>query len=135
MHTYMWPDLIKEPDLTLFNFYINELIIHMCITAKGSLVCFSWGLFLRPVRCAWVLRWSLNGSGVHPPDWKSPYNQPESLAIELAGICNIKSSNGPHVKPSGSVQLLLMEKLTILWLPTTPDHPYVITCDTGVKTI
>jgi len=47
------------------DFYINELTIHVCITAIISLVCFSWGLFLGPVWCAQVLRWSSNGSGVN----------------------------------------------------------------------
>jgi len=39
------------------DFYINKLTIHVCIIANGSLVCFSWGLFLRLV-------WSSNGNGV-----------------------------------------------------------------------
>jgi len=38
------------------------------------------------------------------------------------------------VRPSGSVQLLHMEKPATLWLPTTPDlHLYVTTCNIGVK--
>ena len=41
-----------------------NLTIHVCIIANGSLVYFSWGLFLKPVWRAWVLRWSLNGSDV-----------------------------------------------------------------------
>jgi len=69
----MWPDLTKagfhthngKADFSpLLDFYINELTIHVCIITNGSLVCFSWGLFLRPVWCAWVLRLSSNGSGL-----------------------------------------------------------------------
>jgi len=38
------------------------------------------------------------------------------------------------MRPSGNVQLVWMEKPTTLWLPITPElHPYVITCDTGIK--
>jgi len=46
------------------NCYTNELMIHVCAIAHDSLVCFSWGCFLRPVWHAWVLGWSSNGSGV-----------------------------------------------------------------------
>jgi len=38
-----------------FDFYINELTIHVCIIAIVSLVCFSWGLSLGPVWRARVL--------------------------------------------------------------------------------
>jgi len=38
------------------------------------------------------------------------------------------------MKPFGSVQLIRMDKLATLWLPTNPNLcPYVITCDIGVK--
>jgi len=76
----MWLDLTKASFHTLnskadfwpsLNFYINELTIHMCIIAKGFLVCFYWGLFLWLVWHAWVLGWSSNGSGVtgQVPTW------------------------------------------------------------------
>jgi len=48
----------------LLDLYINELAIHVCIIAIGSLVCFSWDLFLEPVWGAQMLGWSSNGSGV-----------------------------------------------------------------------
>jgi len=47
------------------NCYTNELMIHVYSIANDSLVCFSWGCFLRPVWRAWVLRWSLNDSDVN----------------------------------------------------------------------
>jgi len=46
------------------DFYINELAIHVCIIANGSLICFSWGLFLRPVSHARVIGCYSNGSGL-----------------------------------------------------------------------
>jgi len=49
---------------TTTHFYINELSIHVCIIANGSLVCFSWGSFLWPVWHAWVLGWSSYSSGL-----------------------------------------------------------------------
>jgi len=51
----MWPDLTKasfhkhngKADISLpFDFYINELTIHVCIIANGPLVYFSLGLIL-----------------------------------------------------------------------------------------
>jgi len=85
----MWPDLTKagfhthnsRGDLSPpLNFYINELTIHVCIIANVSLVSFSWGLFLEPVWCARVLRWSTNDSGVNEkaPIWLE-------IATRLAG--------------------------------------------------
>jgi len=70
---HMWPDLTKASFHTYngkanfsppLDFYINELTIHVCIIANGSLVCFSWGLFLEPAWCAQVIGWSSNGSGM-----------------------------------------------------------------------
>ena len=57
--------------LTFHHHLINELNNPCVIIANGSLVCFSWGLFLKPVRRAWVLGWSLNGSDVtvKVPTW------------------------------------------------------------------
>ena len=54
-----------------FKSSINELTIHVCIITNGSLDCFSRGLFLGPVRHAWVLGWSSNCSGVtgQAPTW------------------------------------------------------------------
>jgi len=65
-YTIMWPDLTEAGFHTHngLDFYINELTIHVCIIANGSLIWFSWGLFLRPVWCAQKLGWSTNGSGV-----------------------------------------------------------------------
>jgi len=54
----------KADFLPPLNFYINELIIHVCIIANDSLFCFSWGLFLEPVWHSQVLRWSSNGSSM-----------------------------------------------------------------------
>jgi len=53
------------------DFYINELTMHVCIIANGSLVCFSQSLFLGPVWHVWVLGWFSNGSGVtgKAPTW------------------------------------------------------------------
>jgi len=53
---------LTSPPLDL---YVNELTIRVCIITNGSLVCFSWGLFLWPVWCARMLGWSSNGSGVN----------------------------------------------------------------------
>jgi len=51
--------------------YINELTIHVCIIANGSLACFSWDLFLGPVWHAQVLGLSSNGSSLtgQAPTW------------------------------------------------------------------
>jgi len=68
------------------DFYINELKIHVCIIANGSLVCFSCGLFLRPVWCAQVLgglQMAVVSLDKYSPGWKSPYHWPESLAIKI----------------------------------------------------
>jgi len=55
------------------------------------------------------------------------FDWPVNLAIELATIYDIWSSNGSQIRPSGS-------KPATSWLPTTPDlHPNVITCDNGIK--
>jgi len=78
------------------NCYTNELMIHVCIIAKDSLVWFSWGYFLRPIWCAWVLRWSLNGSGVTgqvSTQLEISTRWSVNLAIKLATICVIYNSN------------------------------------------
>ena len=68
----MWPDLRKSAtyahnDKEWFsspiNSSINILSNYHNTTAKGSLVCFLWGLFLRPVRRPRVLGWPLNATG------------------------------------------------------------------------
>jgi len=76
----MWLDLTKAGFHTQngkadfsppLNFYINELTIHVCIIANGTLVCFSWGSFFGPVWHARVLRWYSNGSYLagQAPTW------------------------------------------------------------------
>jgi len=37
----------------------------------------------------------------YPPSWKLPDDWAEGLAIKLAIVCDIWSSNGPQVRPSG----------------------------------
>ena len=75
----MWPDLTKagfhthngKADFSLpFDFYINELTIHVCIIAIVSLVCFSWGMILGPVWCAWVIfKWQwCKWTSTHPAE-------------------------------------------------------------------
>jgi len=63
----------------------------------------------------------------HPPSWKSPYDWPESFAIKLASIWVQMGLRWDHQAVFNFYT----------WKnPTTPDlHPYVIICDTGVKTI
>ena len=56
---------------------INKLTNCQYTTAKCWQVCFSWGLFLRPVRRPRVLECPLHATGRlvrQPPCWKSPYN-------------------------------------------------------------
>jgi len=48
--------------------WTNNPRVYHC-QCNGSLVCFFRSLFLGPVWCVWVLKWSSNGSGVagqHP---------------------------------------------------------------------
>jgi len=47
-----WPSshqVTRHTFLLLINCYTNELMIHVCIIANDSLVCISWGCFLRSV--------------------------------------------------------------------------------------
>jgi len=109
----MWPDLPKPAyftpsDRTHFspplNCYTNELIIHVYIIADDSLVYFSWGAFLRPVWHAQVLgdlQMAVVWLDKYPSSWKYPHNWPVNLAIELATICDIYSSDGSQMRPSG----------------------------------
>ena len=50
------------------NSSINKLTNYHNTTAKY----FFWGLFLKTVRCLWVLGCPLNATGWLPPCWKSP---------------------------------------------------------------
>jgi len=114
------------------DFYISELTIHGCIIAFVSLVCFTWGLFLRPVWRARVLfKWQwCQYTSTHLAGLKSPHDWPESLAIRLATICDIWNSNGPQVRPSSSVNFNMWKNLPLPWLPTTlaaKDSTYSMT--------
>ena len=51
---------IKEWISSPINSSINKLTI---ITTKSWLVCFYWGLFLRPVRHSWILKYQLSTTG------------------------------------------------------------------------
>jgi len=62
LHTH-WQDGLFTTN-HLISTSMNYVTNHVCIIANGSLVCFSWGLFLGPVWHAQVPRWSSNGSGV-----------------------------------------------------------------------
>ena len=68
----MWPALLKpttyahyskEQFSSWMNSPINKLTNYQYTTAKCWWVCFCWGLFLRPVRCPWVLGCPLNATG------------------------------------------------------------------------
>jgi len=112
------------------NCYTNELTIHVYTIANNSLVCFSWGCFLRPVWWAQVLGWSSNGSGVN----RQVFTQLE-IATWLArrlghqvGYClwylEFKWATGGTF---WQCQLQHMENPSLPWLPTTPYlHPYMI---------
>ena len=61
-HTQQTHTTTKQFSLPI-NSFINELTNHQCTTANSSLVCFCWGLFLRPVKHSQVLRCPLNNTG------------------------------------------------------------------------
>ena len=42
--------------------YDNGLTVHACTVAKISTVFYYWDLFLQPVWCLWVPKWSIKGS-------------------------------------------------------------------------
>jgi len=142
----MWPDLTKagfhthndKADVSPpLNFYINKLIIHSCIIANDSLVCFSWGLFLGPIWHAQVLRWSSNGSGVTgQAPWLELTTQLARKLGHLIGYylwyLELKWSSGETIwQCSTSTH----GKPCHFMVPTTPVHLYAIACDTGIKTI
>ena len=70
VHTHIWLALPK-PTTYAYNSkewlsspidsYINKLITTTPL--QRVLICFFWGLFLRPVECPWVLESPLNTSG------------------------------------------------------------------------
>jgi len=144
----MWPDLTKASFHThngkanfspRLDFCINELTIHVFIIAIVSLVCFSWGLFLGPVLRARVFGWSSNGSGV---------NKQVSTQLEIATWLARKLGHqiGYYLwylelkwatdETFYSVNFSTWKNLPLPWLPTTPDlHPYMIICNSGIKTI
>ena len=68
----MWPALpkpttyahhVKEQFSPLMDSSINKLTNCQYTTAKCWQDCFSWGLFLRPLRRPWVIRCLLNATG------------------------------------------------------------------------
>jgi len=145
---YMWPDLTKAGFHTQngkadfsppLDFYINELTIHVCISAIVSLVCFSWGLFLGPVWRARMLGWSSNGSGVNrqAPTWLEITTRlARKLSHQIGYYLWHLELKWPQMRPSSSVNFNTWKNPPLLWLPTTPDlHPYMIICDSGIKTI
>jgi len=121
------------------NCYTKELTIHVYAIANDSLACFFWGYVLKPVWRARVLGWSSNGSGV---------NRQVSTWLEIAtrlarrlghqigyGLwyLELKWASG---ETFWQVNFNTWKNPPLPWLPTTPDlHPYMIICDSGVKTI
>jgi len=110
------------------NFYINELTIHVCIIANGSLVYFSWGLFLGPVWCAWVLRWSSNDSGLTgqaPTQLEIATQLARKLSHQIGyylWYLELKWASGETI---WQCQLLHIENPTTSWLPITLTYtPY-----------
>jgi len=107
--------------------------------ANDSLVCFSWGCFLGPVWHPRMFGWSSNGSGV---------NGQVSTRLEIAtwlarrlghqiSYClwylELKWASG---EAFWHVNFNTWKNPPLLWLPTTLDlHPYMMICDSGVKTI
>ena len=68
----MWPALQKSTTYTHYSkdqfsssmdTFINTLINYQYTTVKCWWVCFSWGLFLSPVRRPWVFGCLLNATG------------------------------------------------------------------------
>ena len=68
----MWLDLPKPATYAHYgkerfsspiNRSTSKLTNYHSTTAKSWLVCFFWGLFLRPVRCLWVLGCPLSATG------------------------------------------------------------------------
>jgi len=122
-YTLHWLDLTKagfhthngKADfLPPLNFYTNELTNHVCIIANGSLVCFSWCLFLGFVWHARVHLWSSNGSGVtgRAPTWLEIATWPGRKLGHQIGYylwyldlewASGEILNGPQVRPSSSV--------------------------------
>jgi len=142
----MRPDLTKagfhthngKADFSLpLNFYINELTIHVCIITIVSLVCFSWGLFLGPVWCARVLRWSSNGSGVNgqaPIRLKITTQLARKLGHQIGyylWYLELKWASGEIF---WQCQLLHVGKFAASVAPPNL-HSYMIIHDCGVKTI
>jgi len=121
------------------DFYINELTIHVCIIVNYSLVCFSWSLFFRPVWCVWVVWWSSNGSGVTgkaPTQLKIAAWLARKLGHQIGYYLWYLELEWASGEAFWQYQLLHRENSPLPWLPTTPDlHPYMIICDSGIKTI
>jgi len=139
MYVYLWPDLAKAGLHThngkanfspIFNLYINELTIHVCIIAIVFLVCIFWSLFLGPVWHAPVLKWSSNGSGLTrqaPTRLEITTWLAKKLGHQIGyylWYLELKWGSGETI---WQCQLVHVKKPTTSWFPTTPDlHPYMI---------
>jgi len=125
----IWQKLASPHIMARLTFYHHLMSTSMNKQSMGiSLPLFPWSAF--PGACFLGLPDMLDCSGglqmavvwidKHPPSWKSLHDWPESLAIKLATICDICSSNRPQVRPSSS-QLQHVEKLTT---SMAPHHPW-----------
>ena len=110
---YMWPNLTKA------TFHAHNIKTHFSpsndtcshwltiqagIHAESCLGCFFCGLFLRPVRCPWVLR-SPSNCYIHIPFDKqtagcnSPHGWLMSLAMDLDALCDMWWRKWHHWMP------------------------------------
>jgi len=140
INPYLWPDLTKvsfhahncKAEFSpLLNFYISELTIHVyhCQWFPGLLflglvwcaqVVFKWQ------RCDWTIT---HLAGNHTTGQKA---LPSNWLLFV--ICRAQMGlRWDHLAVSASTH---GKNPPLPWLPTTPDlHPYMIICDSGVKTI
>jgi len=110
--------------------YTNELMIHVCIVANGSLVCFIC-LMCSSVQVIFKWQWC-DWTNIHPLEIATQLTS--ELGHQIGYYLWYLELKWTSDETICSVRLVQVKKAATLWLPTTPDlHPYVITCDTGIK--
>jgi len=120
----------------LLHLWTNDPCVCHCQWFPGLLFL---GLFSWPVWCARVLGWSSNGSGVNGQvsTWLEIATRLARRLGHQIDYCmwylELKWASG---ETFWHVNFNTWKNPPLPWLPTTPDlHPYMIICDSGIKTI
>jgi len=116
------------------DFYINELTIHVCIIVNGPMICFSWCLTCLSAQVVFKWQWC-DWTSTHPVGNCHTTGQIAWPSNWLLFVIS-RSQIGLKWDHMEVLNFYMWKKTYHFVAPHHPNlHPYVITCDSSVKTI